>query len=128
MVLSHHLDTFDLIPCSRPRWFLSSSVSRPLRNRRLHRSQCDLSIFRWRDRRPDQSRSNLRQVYVRSLLKAAWLTTPVGKTLAYTSINFTNSKGEVFARGSHTKYVALAWKDPNNIVEELSPKKEEKKP
>jgi acyl-coenzyme A thioesterase 13 len=34
----------------------------------------------------------------------------------------------VFARGSHTKYVALAWKDANNIVEELSPKKEEKKP
>lgn len=55
------------------------------------------------------------------------ITTTVGKTLAYTSINFTNSKGEVFARGSHTKYVALAWKDPNNIVEELSLKKEEKK-
>jgi acyl-coenzyme A thioesterase 13 len=48
--------------------------------------------------------------------------------LAFTSINFSNSKGEVFARGSHTKYVALAWKDPNNIVEELSPRKEEKKP
>jgi acyl-coenzyme A thioesterase 13 len=43
--------------------------------------------------------------------------------MAYTNINFSNSKGEVFARGSHTKYVALAWKDPNNIVEELSPKK-----
>jgi acyl-coenzyme A thioesterase 13 len=52
----------------------------------------------------------------------------VGKTLAYTSINFSNNKGEVFARGSHTKYVALAWKDPNNIVEELSPKKVEGKP
>jgi acyl-coenzyme A thioesterase 13 len=51
----------------------------------------------------------------------------VGKTLAFTSIAFTNSKGEMFARGSHTKYVALAWKDPNNIVEELSPKKDEKK-
>jgi acyl-coenzyme A thioesterase 13 len=51
----------------------------------------------------------------------------VGKTLAYTSINFSNSKGDVFARGSHTKYVALAFKDPNNIVEELSPKKSEKK-
>ena len=48
----------------------------------------------------------------------------VGKTLAYTSIKFSNSNGDVFARGSHTKYVALAWKDPNNIVEELSPKKE----
>jgi len=52
--------------------------------------------------------------------------TPVGKTLAFTSINFSNNKGEVFARGSHTKYVALAWKDPNNIVEELSPKPEKK--
>lgn len=51
----------------------------------------------------------------------------VGKTLAFTSIQFSNSKGDVFARGSHTKYVALAWKDPNNIVEELSPR-EEKKP
>jgi len=45
-----------------------------------------------------------------------------GKTLAFTSIQFMNSKGDIFARGSHTKYVALAWKDPNNIVDELSPK------
>ncbi|GAB1209539.1 hypothetical protein APSETT445_008320 [Aspergillus pseudonomiae] len=43
----------------------------------------------------------------------------VGKTLAYTSIKFINSKGEIVARGSHTKYIALAWKDPQNIVEEL---------
>ncbi|GAT25367.1 thioesterase family protein [Aspergillus luchuensis] len=43
----------------------------------------------------------------------------VGKTLAYTSIKFANTKGEVFARGSHTKFVALAWKDPQNIVEEI---------
>ncbi|KAE8350693.1 HotDog domain-containing protein [Aspergillus coremiiformis] len=42
-----------------------------------------------------------------------------GKTLAYTSIRFINSKGEIVARGSHTKYIALAWKDPQNIVEEL---------
>ncbi|KAL8895922.1 MAG: hypothetical protein Q9192_003369 [Flavoplaca navasiana] len=47
----------------------------------------------------------------------------VGKTLAYTSIKFTNVKDELVARGSHTKYVALAWKDEKNIVEELSPKK-----
>ncbi|KAL2803233.1 HotDog domain-containing protein [Aspergillus granulosus] len=46
-----------------------------------------------------------------------------GKTLAYTSIRFMNSNGDVFARGSHTKYVALAWKDPKNIVEELSNRK-----
>ncbi|KAI9373950.1 HotDog domain-containing protein [Aspergillus egyptiacus] len=46
-----------------------------------------------------------------------------GKTLAFTSIRFMNSKGDVFARGSHTKYVALAWKDPQNIVEELNERK-----
>lgn len=46
----------------------------------------------------------------------------VGKTLAYTSIQFRNSSDELVARGSHTKYVSIAWKDPNNIVEELSPK------
>ncbi|KAI1341316.1 Thioesterase/thiol ester dehydrase-isomerase [Xylariaceae sp. FL0016] len=32
----------------------------------------------------------------------------IGKTLAYTSIVFQNSKGELAARGSHTKYVAQA--------------------
>lgn len=68
----------------------------------------------------------------------------VGKTLAYTNIKFMNSKGEVFARGSHTKYafalhrirqfeeltaltgryIALAWEDPKNIVEELDGRKE----
>ncbi|EAW13356.1 PaaI family thioesterase [Aspergillus clavatus NRRL 1] len=67
-----------------------------------------------------------------------------GKTLAYTNIKFMNSNGEVFARGSHTKYgtpfkshksptiltplaaryVALAWKDPKNIVEELGGRKQ----
>ncbi|KAL4758467.1 PaaI family thioesterase [Aspergillus foveolatus] len=46
-----------------------------------------------------------------------------GKTLAYTNIRFMNSKGDVFARGSHTKYVALAWKDPQNIVEQLNERK-----
>jgi len=45
-----------------------------------------------------------------------------GKTLAYTSIRFFNSKDELVARGSHTKYVTLAWKDPNNIIDELSPR------
>jgi hypothetical protein len=65
----------------------------------------------------------------------------VGKTLAYTSIQFINTKGEIAARGSHTKYVdevqiqkprhywftfsryvSQAWKHPENIVEELSPR------
>ncbi|EOD52927.1 putative thioesterase family [Neofusicoccum parvum] len=42
-----------------------------------------------------------------------------GKTLAYTNIKFFNDKNEIVARGSHTKYVTLAWKDPQNIVEEI---------
>nr|XP_041562564.1 uncharacterized protein APUU_80681A [Aspergillus puulaauensis]BCS30378.1 hypothetical protein APUU_80681A [Aspergillus puulaauensis] len=46
-----------------------------------------------------------------------------GKTLAYTSIRFMSPKGDIFARGSHTKYVALAWKDPQNIVEDLNERK-----
>ncbi|KAH8154235.1 uncharacterized protein LAJ45_02003 [Morchella importuna] len=44
-----------------------------------------------------------------------------GKTLAFTSVKFWNEKDEVFARGSHTKYVKLAWEDKNNIVGQLSP-------
>lgn len=55
-------------------------------------------------------------------IKAVVTCDKFGKTLAYTSVQFTNSKGELAARGSHTKYVALAWKDARNIVEELSPK------
>ena len=57
--------------------------------------------------------------------------TTVGKTLAFTSILFRNASDEVVARGSHTKYIALAWKDANNITEELSPRtssEKEKKP
>ncbi len=45
----------------------------------------------------------------------------VGKTLAYTSIKFLNKDNEIVARGSHTKFVALAQKDPQNIVDELQP-------
>lgn len=29
----------------------------------------------------------------------------IGKTLAYTTVTFTNAKGQLAARGSHTKYV-----------------------
>jgi len=46
----------------------------------------------------------------------------IGKTLAFTSIHFKNDKGETFARGSHTKYIAMGWKDPNNITDELNPR------
>ncbi|KAI5464871.1 HotDog domain-containing protein [Mariannaea sp. PMI_226] len=30
----------------------------------------------------------------------------IGKTLAYTTVTFTNNKGQLAARGSHTKYVS----------------------
>lgn len=43
-----------------------------------------------------------------------------GKTMAYTSIRFMNEKDQLVARGSHTKYVALAWKDEGNRVEEMA--------
>ena len=45
---------------------------------------------------------------------------PVGKTLAFTSIKFLNKDDQIVARGSHTKYVAVAQKDPQNIVDELN--------
>lgn len=32
-----------------------------------------------------------------------------------------NQKGDIVARGSHTKFVAAAWKDEKNIVDELKP-------
>ncbi|TVY52108.1 putative esterase [Lachnellula cervina] len=60
---------------------------------------------------------------VGDVLKAIVKCDKFGKTLAYTSIEFINGKGEIAARGSHTKYVALAWKHPENIVEQLSPRK-----
>ncbi|KAE8453653.1 hypothetical protein EG329_009164 [Mollisiaceae sp. DMI_Dod_QoI] len=41
---------------------------------------------------------------VGDVLKAVVKCDKFGKTLAYTSIQFTNSKGEIAARGSHTKY------------------------
>ncbi|ODH36708.1 hypothetical protein ACO22_02720 [Paracoccidioides brasiliensis] len=48
----------------------------------------------------------------------------VGKTLAFTSAKFTNLENEVVARGSHTKFVAIAFKDPKNIVHQLQPEEE----
>lgn len=80
----------------------------------------------------------------------------VGKTLAYTSAQFFNQKGEMFARGSHTKYVNLsslsfvldtlththsfakrfishryigrAWQDPQNMVGKLQDSSAEPEP
>lgn len=47
--------------------------------------------------------------------------TTVGKTLAFTSAHFINKDNEIVARGSHTKYVAMAQKDERNITSELKP-------
>ncbi|KZF22772.1 esterase [Xylona heveae TC161] len=58
------------------------------------------------------------------LLRAEVTCDKFGKNLAYTSIKFTNIRDELVARGSHTKYIAMAWKDPKNIVDELSPREE----
>ncbi|KAL8297369.1 hypothetical protein RB597_006460 [Gaeumannomyces tritici] len=33
----------------------------------------------------------------------------IGRTLAYTTVVFQNAKGELAARGSHTKFVAKVW-------------------
>jgi len=32
-----------------------------------------------------------------------------------------NKNNEIVARGSHTKFVAIAWKDEKNITDELKP-------
>ncbi|DAA72859.1 TPA_exp: hypothetical protein A8136_5389 [Trichophyton benhamiae CBS 112371] len=41
-----------------------------------------------------------------------------GNKLAYTTIKFTNKEDELVARGSHTKYIAQAFRDPRNIIEQ----------
>jgi hypothetical protein len=51
----------------------------------------------------------------------------VGKTLAYTSVHFINKNNEIVARGSHTKFVAFAYKDEKNITAELKPEITESK-
>ena len=51
----------------------------------------------------------------------------VGKTLAYTSVKFINKDDQIVARGSHTKFVALAWKGEGNITDQLKPEVNESK-
>ncbi|KAI5240667.1 hypothetical protein E4T43_05931 [Aureobasidium subglaciale] len=85
--------------------------------------------------------TDLNGTFTSDISKLGWqnwrFNSRIGKTLAYTSINFHNEKQELVARGSHTKsapphirqeytYVSFAWKDPNNIVEEMSPKPDKK--
>ncbi|KAF9762848.1 hypothetical protein IL306_003316 [Fusarium sp. DS 682] len=42
---------------------------------------------------------------VGDVLKGTAILDKIGKTLAFTQVTFTNSKGQLAARGSHTKYV-----------------------
>jgi len=51
----------------------------------------------------------------------------VGKTLAFTSVRFIDQDDKIVARGSHTKFVALAQKDEKNIIDELKPDENESK-
>lgn len=51
----------------------------------------------------------------------------LGKTLAYTSVEFTNDKGQLVARGSHTKFVAIARQHEENCLNDLQPTAVEQK-
>jgi acyl-coenzyme A thioesterase 13 len=42
-----------------------------------------------------------------------------GKTMAFTSVVFRDAEGRTFARGSHTKYIKMAWQGEDNAVEEV---------
>ena len=59
------------------------------------------------------------------ILRAEVACDKFGKTMAFTTVQFVNVEGAVVARGSHTKYVAVAWRDENNRIEEM--KREEEK-
>ncbi|VVT56095.1 uncharacterized protein SAPINGB_P004806 [Magnusiomyces paraingens] len=41
----------------------------------------------------------------------------MGRTLAFTTIELSNVHNKVFARGSHTKYIKDAYKDPLNQID-----------
>ncbi|KAM0524299.1 hypothetical protein ACHAP0_005944 [Verticillium nonalfalfae] len=40
----------------------------------------------------------------------------MGRTLAYTTVKFFNKKGELAARGSHTKYVSKTWENEDYVA------------
>ncbi|KAG6153666.1 hypothetical protein E4U47_002748 [Claviceps purpurea] len=50
------------------------------------------------------------------LLKGTATCDKIGKTLAYTTVTFINSKGQLAARGSHTKYVVGTMGDAGPYV------------
>ncbi|GKT65591.1 thioesterase superfamily protein [Colletotrichum tofieldiae] len=50
----------------------------------------------------------------------------VGRTLAYTTVTFFNKKGELAARGSHTKYIAKTWETEDFVAPDEYVAEEEK--
>ncbi|KAF8231729.1 Thioesterase/thiol ester dehydrase-isomerase [Tricholoma matsutake] len=52
---------------------------------------------------------------VGDLLHAKAVLTGMGKSLAFTRIDFTNPAGELVAYGHHTKYIGKSSSDPNNV-------------
>ncbi|KAF2644898.1 esterase [Massarina eburnea CBS 473.64] len=53
------------------------------------------------------------------LLKGEVVCDKFGKTMAFTSVRFMNAGGGLVARGSHSKFIAKAWEDERNRVEEM---------
>ncbi|EIW81433.1 thioesterase thiol ester dehydrase-isomerase [Coniophora puteana RWD-64-598 SS2] len=49
------------------------------------------------------------------VLHARAIVTAMGKSLAYTRVDFTNPTGDLVAYGHHTKYVGRSSSDPNNV-------------
>ncbi|TQN71050.1 putative esterase [Colletotrichum shisoi] len=50
----------------------------------------------------------------------------MGRTLAYTTVTFFNKKGELAARGSHTKYIAKTWETEGFVAPDEYVAEEEK--
>ncbi|KAF5484740.1 putative esterase [Colletotrichum siamense] len=50
----------------------------------------------------------------------------MGRTLAYTTVQFFNKKGELAARGSHTKYIAKTWVSEDFVAPDEYVAEEEK--
>ncbi|KAM7191267.1 HotDog domain containing protein [Rhypophila sp. PSN 637] len=53
--------------------------------------------------------------HVNDVIKVEAKCEKLGKTLAFTSVTFTNDKGVLFARGSHTKFITFAQRDQHKL-------------
>ncbi|KAF8645269.1 hypothetical protein AX16_008093 [Volvariella volvacea WC 439] len=53
---------------------------------------------------------------VGDILHAKATLTGMGKSLAYTRVEFTNPAGELVAYGHHTKYIGKSSSHPKNVI------------